>query len=96
MDVASNYFHIYFFCWVYFNKFFFITQEEEDYTYIQGIFGIIFVLSGISLFCVMYNNIYFIMGPNTLTVMKKAQCRKKVTIYNPVFYCRLILDYLLG
>ena len=33
------------------------------------------------------------MGPNTLTVMKKAQCRKKVTIYNPGDLQRVEFNY---
>ena len=46
-------------------------------------FGLIFLCVGICLFFRMYNNIYFIMGQNTLTVIKKAMCRKIKTIYNP-------------
>ena len=70
-----------------------ITNIGEGNMYIAAIIGIIFFVAGISLFCVMYNNIYFIMGPNTLTVMKKATCRKKATIYNPGEIQRVEFNY---
>ena len=47
------------------------------------IFGAIFVIVGIFLFFKMYNSIYFIMGPNSLTVVKKATCWKQTKTYNP-------------
>ena len=31
----------------------------------------------------MYHSAFFILGPNSLTVIKKAMCNKKCTIYNP-------------
>ena len=57
------------------------------------IFGAIFAAVGIYLFFFMYNNIYFIMGPNTLTIMKKATCRKKTNIYNPGELERIEFNY---
>ena len=52
-------------------------------SYIATIVGAIFSIGGIFLAFTMYNNIYFIMGPNTLIVMRKALFGKKVTTYNP-------------
>ena len=60
------------------------------------IIGILFACIGIMLFFKMYNNIYFIMGPNTLTVMKKAMCGKKTTIYNPGELLRVDFNYNYG
>ena len=51
--------------------------------FIATIIGAIFSLAGIFMAFKMYNNIYFIMGPNTLIVMRKALLGKKVTTYNP-------------
>ena len=70
-----------------------IIKIGEGNMYIAAIVGLIFFVAGSSLFCIMYNNIYFIMGPNTLTVMKKAQCRKKTTIYNPGELQRVEFNY---
>lgn len=60
--------------------------------FIGGLFAII----GIFLFFKMYNNIYFIMGPNTLTVMKKAYCGKKTNTYNPGELLRVEFNYNYG
>ena len=81
----------YIFIFVGFILIFFSLSSHEKYTYIEGIFGVIFVLSGISLFCFMYNNIYFIMDPNTLTVIKKAHCWKKSKINFLIFICILYI-----
>ena len=59
------------------------TAKMGYYFIATSIFGLIFLCAGIYLFFRMYNNIYFIMGQNTLTVIKKAMCRKVKTIYNP-------------
>ena len=61
--------------------------------FIPGIFGIIFTLLGICMFFNLYNNIYFVMGPNSLTVMKKAACRKKTNIYNAGELQRVEFNY---
>lgn len=58
------------------------TIKVGYYSIITSIVGILFSAVGIYLFFKMYNNIYFIMGQNTLTVIKKAMCGKKKTIYN--------------
>ncbi len=57
------------------------------------IFGAIFAAAGLYMFFFMYNSIYFIMGPNTLTIMKKATCRKKTNIYNPGELERIEFNY---
>jgi len=57
------------------------------------IFGIIFSAAGLLMFFKMYNNIYFIMGPNTLTIVKKATCGKKTKIYNPGELSRVDFTY---
>ena len=61
--------------------------------YMASAAGVIFFIVGVSLFFLMYNDIYFIMGPNTLTIMKKALCRKKILIYNPGELLRIELNY---
>ena len=63
---------------------------------IARVFGVIFALIGVFLFFKMYNNIYFIMGPNTLTVMKKALCGKQTKIYNPGELQRIEFNYNFG
>jgi len=70
--------------------------NDAQNIYIARIVGIIFALIGILLFFKMYNNIYFIMGPNTLTVMKKAICGKQTTIYNPGELQRIDFNYYYG
>ena len=50
---------------------------------IPGVAGAIFACIGICMFFTLYNSIYFIMGPNTLTIMQKATCRKKNKMFNP-------------
>ena len=50
---------------------------------LAGLFGLIFFFVGIFICYKMYNSVYFILGPNTLTVTKIALCRKRSTIYNP-------------
>ena len=55
--------------------------------------GAIFLFSGLISCCKLYNKIYFIMGPNTLTVMKKANCGKQTKIYNPGELMRVEFNY---
>ena len=61
---------------------------------ISLIIGIIFLISGI----ILYNSkkIYFIMGPNNLTVTNKACCNNKVNVYNPGQLQRVDFIYDLG
>ena len=47
------------------------------------IIGGIFATAGFFMFFKMYNSIYFEMGPNTLTIVKKAIIGKQTKIYNP-------------
>ena len=47
------------------------------------IFGLIFLSCSIFCFCKTYHSAFFILGPNSLTVIKKAMCNKKCRIYNP-------------
>ena len=70
-----------------------IIKIGEGNMYIAAIVGLIFFVAGSSLFCIMYNNIYFIMGPNTLIVIKKAHCRKESKIYNPGDLQRVEFNY---
>ena len=60
---------------------------------IPGLCGIFFAFLGICMFFTLYNNIYFVMGPNSLTVMKKAACRKKTKIYNAGELQRVEFNY---
>ena len=53
------------------------------HTLVALIFGLIFLSCSILCCCKMYHSAFFILGPNTLTVIKKAMCNKKCTIYNP-------------
>ena len=57
------------------------------------IVGGIFAAAGLLMFFKMYNNIYFIMGPNSLTIVKKATCGKQTKIYNPGELVRVDLTY---
>ena len=47
------------------------------------IFGAIIASIGLIMFFKLNNDIYFIVGPNSLTIVKKAICLKKAKIYNP-------------
>ena len=66
---------------------FFITNNNQNSflgpSFFMLIFGITFALVGFILFFKMYNCIYFIKGPNSLTVMKKSIFGKKTRNYNP-------------
>ena len=55
--------------------------------------GTIFIGVGLYLFCELNNSVYFIMGPNIFTVMKKATCRKIGHIYNSGELQRVAVDY---
>ena len=57
------------------------------------ILGGIFTIVGFIMFFKMYNSIYFIMGPNTLTVIKKATCMKQTKMYNPGELTRVDFKY---
>ena len=67
-----------------------ITKSVSIHLFI----GIIFFISGI----ILCNNkkIYFIMGPNNLTVINKAGCSKNVNVYNPGQLLRVDFIYDLG
>ena len=56
------------------------VYKGEGYIYF---FGVLFSALGIYALFFSYTSVYFIMGPNTLTTMKKAVCRRKTIIYNP-------------
>ena len=60
---------------------FFVTDRIEV-TIIISIFGLCFISMGMFLFCKMVNDIYFIMGPNSLTIVEKALCGKETTFYD--------------
>ena len=47
------------------------------------IFGFVFGISTLSMGFIIYNDTYFIMGPNTLKIIQKALFRKKIITYNP-------------
>ena len=57
------------------------------------IFGLIFIPCSIICFCKMYHSAFIMLGPNTLTVIKKAICNKKCTIFNPGDLERIDLTY---
>jgi len=57
------------------------------------IFGSIFATAGFFMFFKMYNSIYFMMGPNSLTIVKKATCGKQTKIYNPGELARVDFNY---
>ena len=60
---------------------FFVT-ERMDITMTISAFGLFFTSIGILIFCVQINDIYFIKGPNSLTIVEKAFCRKYATFYD--------------
>ena len=45
--------------------------------------GAVFFLCGIYMMFRGYHSVYFLMGPNILTVSKKAVCGRSTTIYGP-------------
>ena len=57
------------------------------------IIGGIFATAGFFMFFKMYNSIYFEMGPNTLTIVKKAIIGKQTKIYNPGELARVDFTY---
>ena len=61
----------------------FIVTDRIDVTIIISVFGLFFSSIGMFLFCKMVNDIYFIMGPNSLTIVEKALCGKETTNYEP-------------
>ena len=71
----------------------FINLKE---LYFIIIFGLVFSSSGILMGFVMYNDVYFIMGPNTLMIMQKALFRKKIITYNPGEIERVDFNYNYG
>ena len=71
----------------------FINLKE---LYFIMIFGLVFSSSGILMGFVMYNDVYFIMGPNTLMIMQKALFRKKIITYNPGEIERVDFNYNYG
>ena len=71
----------------------FIAFWILDGSIIPGLFGILFAFLGICMFFNLFNNIYFVMGPNSLIVMKKAACRKKTQIYNAGELQRVEFNY---
>jgi hypothetical protein len=52
-------------------------------TWIPFIFGLIFISCSIVFCCRMFHNIFIVLGPNNITVIQKAICNKRITIYNP-------------
>ena len=60
---------------------------------VTPIFGLLFIIAGLGLCCKMYNNIYFIMGQNNLTIIKKANCGEQTHIYNPGELLRVEFKY---
>jgi hypothetical protein len=70
-----------------------VTEIGEGNFNIAAICGVIFFAIGIYLFFKLNNSVIFVMGPNTLTVIEKATCRKKTRIYNPGELQRIALDY---
>mgnify|MGYP006873133101 CR=1 FL=1 len=51
-------------------------------TFIPFIFGLIYIVCSLVCFCKWYHSFFIILGPTTLTVIRKAICNKKCTIYN--------------
>ena len=50
---------------------------------IGTVFGVIFVLISFCMMCKGYYSVYFTMGPNNLTVTKKALCGRSTRVYLP-------------
>ena len=70
-----------------------IIQIGDGNYFISSIIGFIFFIIGLVMFFKMYNKILFFMGPNTLTVTKKAVCGKQTRIYNPGELQRVEFNY---
>lgn len=71
---------------------FFVT-DRIVVTIIISIFGLIFTSIGMLIFCKQYNDIYFIMGPNSLTIVEKALCGKQTTFYDAGELIRINVHY---
>ena len=61
---------------------FLIWINKNNSHYLFLIVGVIFIFIGLVLFLKNYNTLYFIIGPNTLTITKKSKCREEKKIYN--------------
>ena len=60
----------------------FFTSISLPETLIPFIVGWIFISCSIIFCCRIFNNIFIVLGPNNLTVIQKAICNKRITIYN--------------
>lgn len=70
--------------------------KDNQGIYIVKIVGGIFTFGGLLLFFTLYNDIYFIMGQDTLTIKKKALCWRKTNIYGPGELDRIEFNYRSG
>ena len=61
-----------------------ITQSNSsDIRNFLVILGVLFMLISLLAFCRMFNYIFFILGPNNLTIKRKAFLGRKTKIYSP-------------
>lgn len=65
-------------------------------TLIPFLFGVIFTSCSIVFCCRIYNNTFIILGPNNLTIIRKAICNKKISIYSPGELERVEFKYTKG
>ena len=70
-----------------------VTGIAEGSYFISSFVGAFFFITSIYLLLKMYNSIYFVMGPNTLRIVKSALCLNKTTIYNPGELDRIEFNY---
>lgn len=72
------------------------VNYSEDPSYGPMIGGLIFFCIGLFFFIFTNRTIYFIMGPNSLTVVKRIFCTKKVYNFNPGELIRVDFTYRYG
>ena len=59
------------------------TSISLPETLIPFIVGLIFISCSIVFCCRMFHTLFVVLGPNNITVIQKAICNKRITIYNP-------------
>ena len=60
-----------------------IIYVKGSNKYIVIVLGAVFLIASIYMMCRGWHSVYFLMGPNNLTVSKKAVCGTSTTIYGP-------------
>ena len=70
----------------------YIFTKKYNYV-ISAFFGLCMIICSLPLYCLMFSKATFILGPNTLTIKKKALCYQKTLIYNPGEIIKVDFNY---